>query len=163
MIKRWLLIAGVIFIFGFPVYAKEPATYRINSIKAFLFHHETGKFGKLDVINDKSVILWNTIIGEGSAHMPSKMTLVLVEVIGPKFIDAPGKLLVVATDGEKTLATQTFELSKLFSENSTSVSFPILVYNTGCSTIKVSATIQGLPKVLKPPTLVKEIPFSCGE
>jgi hypothetical protein len=165
MIKRWLLIAGVLFVFGVPVYAKEPTSYRVSAIKAFLFHHENGKFGKLDVINDESVILWNTIIGEGSAHMPSEITLILVEVSGPKFIDAPGKLSVVVSDTnmKKTLTTQTIALGKLFSENSKIVSFPILIYNTGCTPIKITATLLGLPRVSKPPTLIKEIPFICGE
>ncbi|MDD3294051.1 MAG: hypothetical protein PHG20_05115 [Geobacteraceae bacterium] len=148
---------------AFPAQAENLASYRVSAIKAHLFYHENGKFGAMDVINGKEVSLFNTIIGAGSAGMPSSITLVLVEVSGPNFQTIPGKLSVTATEGKRTLAKQNVTLSSLFTENGKSVHFPVLIYNTGCETVKITATIQGLPGGSKPNTMVKRIPFVCGE
>jgi hypothetical protein len=149
---------------AFPVQAVNPSSYRVSAIKAYLFYHENGEFSKLDIINGKDVPLWNTIIGEGSAAMPSSITLILVEVTGTSFhAETPGKLSVTVTKGKKTSSKQIVALNELFSENGKSVQFPVLIYNTGCETFKITASIQGLPGVLKPNTVVKEIDFACGE
>lgn len=143
--------------------AASPGKYTVTAIKAFLYHHATGKFGELDVINGEGVALWNTMIGEGAAGLPSEITLVQVEVSGPNFSQAPGKLAVTATVGKQTLAKQTFLLSDLFSEKGTSVTAPLLLYGTGCVEVTVVASLQGLPGKGKAPELKKTIPFACGE
>jgi hypothetical protein len=97
--------------------------------------------------------------------MPFLVTLVMVEIRGPKFVKAPGKLMVVVSDREKkkTLTTQTIALSEFRSLNNTRVSLPILLYNTSYSPIIITTAIHGLPWVPKPPTLIKELLFGCGE
>src|SRR5919202_6847730 len=58
-----------------------PPPYKITGIKAMLFFEQKGTFSD-DILSRPNIALWNTVIGEGDAGIPSNSTLVLVEVSG---------------------------------------------------------------------------------
>jgi hypothetical protein len=110
-----------------------------------------------------SPIMLTLTSGEGGAGGPSSVTLVLVELSGPTFAQAPGKLEVKATISKFTLLNQTLTLSTYFNEGK-KLLLPFLVYETGCGSLEITATLKGVPPAkLKMATLKKSVPFECGE
>lgn len=142
--------------------ASRPATppYRITAIKAMLFYEQKGTFSD-DILADKNIALWNTIIGEGSAGSPSNSTLVMVEVTGKKDAEAPTtarKVELMATDSKKVVLKRAYDISLL--EESGKFYAPFWLYDTGCNHIKLTARIIGQTQ---PSTMTRTIPFECGE
>lgn len=134
-------------------------TFQVKGIHAFLYFHKTGGFGDRD-LTDGQTALWNTIIGEGDAGLPATSMLVKVEVGGPNFASAPGKLTVVAKAGKKTLAKQTFTLGDYFDEGGQTITLPMLVTGVGCDAVTLTATLAG--KGVRG-AATATVPFACGE
>ena len=76
-----LLAAAISLATVLSVQAAGPSAPTISAIRAQLYYEETGKFSK-DILSDKDLSLWNTIIGEGGSGGASNFTLVTVEVLG---------------------------------------------------------------------------------
>lgn len=144
---------------GKPVAPPAPPSFQVKGIHAFLYFHRTGGFGDRDLTDGKTA-LWNTIIGEGDAGMPATSMLVKVEVGGPNFASAPGKVTVVAKVGKKTLAKQTFVLGDYFDEHGPVITLPMLVTGVGCDEVTLTATLTG--KGVRG-AATATVPFACGE
>ncbi|MEZ4400820.1 MAG: hypothetical protein R3B06_12420 [Kofleriaceae bacterium] len=142
-----------------PAPAPAPATYQVAGIHAFLYFHGTGTFGSKD-ITDGTVALWNTIIGEGDAGEPASAVLVKVDLTGPSFANATGKLVVEAKVGRMRLARQTFAVSDFFDEARPQITVPLILTGVGCTDVVVTATLSG--KGIKSKRQAT-LPFSCGE
>ena len=141
----------------------DNAKYSVTGIHARLFFHGTGKIGTADLLDGNEHHLWNTIIGEGGAGAPSSATWVLVELTGPTFLQAPGKLEVKATANKKVLLNQTLSFSR-YSFDGKNLVLPFLVYDTGCGSLEIAATLKEVPaSKLKGATLKRSVPFDCGE
>ncbi len=136
-----------------------PPAFQIKGIHAFLYFHKTGTFGDRD-LTDGQTALWNTIIGEGDAGMPSTTMLVKVELGGPTFANQDGKVVVVAKVGKKTLAKQTFAIVDYFEEGGHTITLPMLVTGVGCDEITLTATLSGKGKK---GAATAKVPFACGE
>lgn len=129
----------------------------IAGIKAQLFYEETGEFSQ--DITDGKVTLWNTIIGEGGAGGPSSQTLVTVEVRRNGVDASDVKLDLRAAYGRKTLARQIYAVA-LYDEKTVFYA-PLLLQNTGCREITLTARLTG--KNADPAVKTAVIPFDCGE
>ncbi|HVP91099.1 MAG TPA: hypothetical protein VMS75_07785 [Terriglobales bacterium] len=143
--------------------AADTEKFAVAAIHAHLYHESTGEINSTDLLDGKDHALWNTIIGEGEARKPSSTILVLVDLVGPSFLNAHGALLLKVSDGEKTLLEKTLSLCDWFNTGNKLV-LPFLVYGTGCKKLEITATLQGLPNAqVKTPTLKKLVLFECGE
>lgn len=142
----------------------EDGKFSVTAIHAHLYFHSTGEISPMDLLDGKRHALWNTIIGEGVARMPSRALWVIVDVAGPTFaVNFGGKLAVNVTDGLKTLLDQTLLLNDWYTKGDKLV-LPFLVYGTGCGKLEITATLEGLPDTMvETATLKKIVPFKCGE
>lgn len=95
-----------------------------------------------DILNDKSIALWNTIIGAGDAEKPSES----IKIILTGKLDS---LTVTIYNGKKKVVKQTLPVY--------SGDYELYVPNTGCDEVNVRVT--KLNKVL----YHGNIPFKCGE
>ena len=148
--------------------------YSIKTIKAFLYYNEEGHDkpsvrGTLseNLIDNKEFALWNTIIGEGSAKAASNQTFVVVELTGnPKDLVERQVVLTVTAEGKQIFKqTQSFSIA----DEGKNYSAAFLLYNTGCQPLKLKAEIvhqttrSGKKQSVTESSLVKSIPFACGE
>jgi hypothetical protein len=119
-------------------------TYQLS---AFLVYKD-GSSSDFNLIDNKNISLWNTIIGEGSAGNPSEKTKIVVTINGS--FDGFSKLVV--SGNSNTYFDKAFSL--ITGDNSKK---EVIIDETGC----IPLTIQIIRdnKVL----VSKEIPFACGE
>lgn len=85
--------------------------YMIGAIRAQLWYPNTGRLSK-DILADKKFVLWNTIIGEGSAEEQSLHTLVTVEIIGRPGDDATDREVEVVCELTKGQRSRSKVLAK---------------------------------------------------
>jgi hypothetical protein len=110
-------------------------------MEAYLMY-EDGSKSDINLIDNKTVVLWNTIIGEGDAGKPSKKVLLVLRGNQNNL-----NLKVSDTEGLK-LTENNFVLAE---------EKQFTIDNTGCSHIIIQLTDgQGM-------NLQKEILFECGE
>ena len=132
---------------------------KIVAIRAQLFYDATGTFSQ-DVLSQKDLALWNTIIGEGSAGAASTSTLVTVEISGRNVAVGATKVEITATGNKGRLIQKRLIAVDIYDERTKFVA-PFWLYDTGCEPIKITARLIG---VGTPRTAVtKTIPFACGE
>lgn len=165
------------------------AGYEVKAIRAFLVYTD-GKIDSRDLTTEK-LVLWNTIIGEGSAGKPSRSTLVKVTVAGQSVGSMdPGVLAIRVVEPaetrerveysaesekpnvlwrksvkERLVTTQRFQLYRfsISNERVREIQIPVLVQDTGCARLEITARIE-LPKQKgKPVQLKATVPFACGE
>jgi hypothetical protein len=127
----------------------------ITGMKAQLFRDNQGTFGE-DFLALPDQNLFNVIIGEDA----SSATLVTVEVSGKNLPLGDYKVEIVAT-GEKgkVVAKSTQEVT--IYDAKTKFYAPVLINDTGCRPIKVTAKLAG--KGLKAKPMTKTLDFLCGE
>ena len=135
-------------------------------MRAQLFYEDTGKFSK-DVLSDPKFVLWNTIIGEGSAEGPSSSTLVQVEVTGTpgsyeplRKVEITARYKVSARAGQRSVIKRTVPVGIL--SRSGKFYAPLWLYDTGCDPVEVSARLIG-QRSSSSSSLRKTIEFRCGE
>lgn len=154
-----LLLALSIIAAASPVNAANDTPPNITAIRAQLYYEGAGKFSD-DVLVQKDLSLWNTIIGEGSADGASNYTLVTVEIRGKDVPVGAMKIQVEARDSKhKIIARQTSVVSLY--DDKTHFYAPLFLYDTGCDEIEVSAYLLG--KGIKKRVVKAKIPFACGE
>ena len=110
-------------------------------VAAYLVYADS-TMSSFDVLNDKTIALWNTIIGEGDALKPSEKTKVVLT----------GKLdslKVVIYNGKKKVINQ--QLPGFARD------FESIIENTGCQEVKVIVTKHGKE------VYQNNIPYECGE
>lgn len=123
---------------------KEPPIPRAPTglkVSAYLIYKDSTT-STFDVLNDKTIALWNTIIGAGDAEKPSERTKIVLT----------GKLdnlKVTIYNGKRKVESK---LLPNFSGD-----FEFIINNTGCEEVKV--TVTKLDKQVYKGT----IPFRCGE
>ncbi len=130
--------------------AQTDSRFQVTAIRAVLFFQDSGTFGSFDAMAEgpDAPALWNTIIGEGAAGShPSAATVVLVRVHGP-----------FAVPGNKPALR--IQLDPFFTEIGEAW-IPIIIYDTGCGAVQVTAAIS--VGTTETPGLTKTVPFQCGE
>jgi hypothetical protein len=130
--------------------------YRIAAITAHLFYNYTGGLSE-NIIDNPDFILWNTIIGEGSAAEPSDATLVKVFLEGQSDSYEPGRRVVLTSTEEGTVVTDTADLG-VFGPEGYVVGF--WLEGTGCFPVELEARLTGQPGDSK---MKARIDFFCGE
>lgn len=141
---------------GFPQTKVAP---KIVAIRAQLFHDATGTFSQ-DILSQKDLALWNTIIGEGSAGAASTSTFVTVEISGRNLAVGATKVEITATGNKIRLIQKRLIAVDIYDERTKFVA-PFWLYDTGCEPIKITARLigAGAPRT----AVTKTIPFACGE
>jgi hypothetical protein len=110
-------------------------------VSAFLIYKDSTT-STFDVLNDKTIALWNTIIGAGDAEKPSERTKIVLT----------GKLdnlKVTIYNGKRKVESK--QLPNFSGD------FEFIINNTGCEEVKV--TVTKFDKQIYKGT----IPFRCGE
>jgi len=130
--------------------------YRISEITAHLFYNYTGALSE-NIIDNPDFILWNTIIGEGSAAEPSDATLVKVFLEGEPDSYEPGRRVVLTSTQEGTVISDTADLG-VFDTEGYAVGF--WLQGTGCFPIELEARLIGQSG---DSTMNAQIDFYCGE
>lgn len=139
--------------------AQDDEAPTVSAIRAQLYYEETGTFSR-DVLSGEPFALWNVIIGEGAAAHASNHTLVTVEVTGRNVpFDAAAVEILVRDSSDRLIAAQTSEVS-IYDEAETFIA-PVLLFDTGCEPLTVSARIIGDVPDSSETSAV--IPFECGE
>lgn len=110
-------------------------------VSAYLIYDD-GTFSTFDVLNDKTIALWNTIIGSGDALKPSNSTK--VNLSGN--LDS---LSIKIKNGNKLV------VDTIILHSNKDVKY--IIKNTGCDEVYVNVTKN--KKVVYNDT----IPFHCGE
>jgi len=132
---------------------------KIAGIRAQLYYDAKGTFSD-DLLTQKDLSLWNTIIGEGSAGAASTSTFVTVEISGRNLPVGSTKVQITAT-GNKARVIQRRVMAVDIYDERTKFFAPFWLYDTGCEAITISARLIGIGA---PATVVtKKIPFACGE
>ncbi len=117
-----------------------PAPTGLN-VSAYLIYKDSTT-STFDVLNDKTIALWNTIIGAGDAGQPSERTKV-------KLTGKLDNLRVTIYNGKRNVENQNLP--------NFSGDYEFIINHTGCDQVKVIVT--KFDKVVYKGT----IPFKCGE
>jgi len=163
-----LLALGALFGVAIPAQSAAPAPpppYKLTKVASSLFYTESGTFSP-DI--PKDAILWNTIIGEGWAKEYSNSTLVRVTVTGARGSIALSRTVRLTVRRGRATATgyawgtvilrRSQQLGVLSRTGKTVSAF--WLYDTGCEPLQVTAKLVGQTPS---PSLVRVIPFACGE
>lgn len=161
--KIKLFVTVVLFFFcAAGLHAQKKAAPKISAIRAQLFYDASGTFSK-DILSVKDFALWNTIIGEGDAEEPSTSTLVTVEISGRDVPLDTLKIEITATGRNSRLIQKRLFDVDLYDAREKFYA-PLLLNNTGCEEIKISARLVGKSaSAASAAPVVKKIPFACGE
>lgn len=110
-------------------------------VSAYLIYKDS-TISTFDVLNDKTIALWNTIIGAGDAEKPSDRTKIVLT----------GKLdnlKVTIYNGKRKVENK--QLPNFSGD------FEFIINNTGCEEVKVTVT------KFEKQVYTGTIPFKCGE
>jgi hypothetical protein len=140
---------------------------QLKSIKAMLYYNDTGKFSD-NLIDNADFVLWNAIIGEGSAAGPSTSMFVVVEVMGdakPNICQTDSLTVTIQQTGKPASRRQVSRLSFYGTEAGVQGSYvakqnhfeAFWVYETGCLPVTITAQVNQQKSV------TKTIDFQCGE
>jgi hypothetical protein len=140
-----------------PPQRKRTPSFRLVSIKAFLYYNQDRSFSP-NVVDNHDFQLYNVFIGEGSAKSPSASTMVVVEVAGPPGGDNFSKVRLVARENGRVKLDRTVAVEELGRAGRSFVAF--WLYDTGASPIKLSATLLGQSPSR---SIEKTLPFQTGE
>ena len=110
-------------------------------VSAYLIYKDSTT-STFDILNDKTIALWNTIIGAGDAGQPSKRTKI-------KLTGMLDSLKVTIYNGKRKVENQKLP--------NFSGDYEFIINDTGCDEVKV--IITKLDKIVYKGT----IPFKCGE
>jgi hypothetical protein len=110
-------------------------------VSAYLIYDD-GTLSTFDVLNNKSIALWNVIAGEGDALKPSSSTKISLD----GNLDSLNIRIRNGTKLEIDTTVMHFERHLEF-----------VVRKTGCAEVKINITIN------KRPIYNDKIPFHCGE
>jgi hypothetical protein len=139
--------------------AEKTVAPKITDIRAQLFYETKGSLSD-NILAQKDLSLWNTIIGEGSAGGSSTSTLVTVEVSGQHVGLGDVQVEVIATNAKKKVVGKATMDVSLYDAKTTFYA-PLFLANTGCDEIKIVARLKG--KGAPKGAVTKTIPFACGE
>ncbi len=161
-IYRWPLIACLllsIFVSAAAVCRAEQKTpYRLSAIEAYLYYSNTGTFS-INIIDNKKFILWNVIIGEGSAHGYSNDTFIKILLKGkPGGYPEGLKIVLTARTPLETLLERESSPGIFASDGKYYAGY--WLYGTGCTPVEITVRLIGKDSEQK---LTKTIPFECGE
>jgi hypothetical protein len=137
--------------------------YRIEAIRAYLWHEELARLSTADALALPAGTLWNTPFG--ADRVPSsRATLVVVEVSGPSDAAVPRRWLDFSAtarlrDGRRRLLLRhSIPIVKVIDQGSWHV--PFLLHDTGCVPVELHAEIRGQQRKSRADRLLD---FRCGE
>jgi hypothetical protein len=120
---------------------KDPPPPTGLKVAAYLIYKDSTT-STFDVLNDKTIVLWNTVIGAGDAGKPSERTKIILT----------GKL-----DGLKVKINNGKRKVENYKLPNFSGEYELAISNTGCEEVKLIVT--KLNEVI----YQGKVPFKCGE
>jgi hypothetical protein len=168
MKAKQIILSVFIILLGASTFGQgKNVPYTIKSIKASLYYNSNKSMGTPNVagtlsenlIDNDSMALWNTIIGEGSALGISNQTFVVVEISGNPKDYVAREIRLTALQGKKVVLKQSQSFAILDQNNRYYAAF--LIYDTGCSPLTLTAEIMN--KQVVESKLTKSVAFNCGE
>jgi hypothetical protein len=129
-----------------------------NQNKEYNDKDAAGTFSE-NIIENKNFILWNTIIGGGSADGYSDQTIVIVTVHTKGTSSDELKLKLTAKYENTILLSELKNIDCIGEEGDYKVLY--LINNTGCDSITLEAELFKYNKSVS--AMKKSINFSCGE
>lgn len=126
---------------------KEAKPYSLGAIRAQLWYPNSGRLSK-DILADKNFVLWNTIIGEGSAEEQSLHTLVTVEVVGQPGDDSLKRTVEVVCELTKPFGKQKRLIARRVEapQNMGKAGrwlIPVWIVDHPAVPVKITATLKG--------------------
>lgn len=143
--------------------------YHIDKIRIHLFYNLNNDSNKNkvagtisdNILDNKDFILWNTIIGEGSAEGSSDQIFVVAEISGKNSTNEKRILKITCSSEKKILLRQEQEFSIFSVDNHYCYAF--LVNNACCGKLKVKLEIINPTSKIIEDQMEKSIDFECGE
>lgn len=149
LMREQLLLAAILSIAG-----TATAPPQLTEMRAQLHYEETGTLSP-DILTTKDFVLWNTIIGEGSADEIANNLLVSVHVKAARETMV-GPLRIIATGrGNRRVIDRTFD--GILTSSRGDAWKAVLLYDIGCEgPLTITARLGRS-------TIVKTLRFACGE
>lgn len=158
--SNFLVRTAIAFLVCAPTLAAQTKVApKITAIRAQLFYDATGTFSQ-DILAQKDLALWNTVIGEGSAGAASTSTFVTVEISGRNLPVGATKVEITATGNKSRLIQRKVIGVDIYDERTKFVA-PLWLHDTGCEPNKITARLIGASGAGS--VMTKTIPFACGE
>lgn len=153
-----LILLTVLFssLAGINAFSQTTVAPKITAMRAKIFYDVTGTFSEDILVDNKDVVLWNTIGGE----TPSTSTFVTVEISGKNLPAGITKIEITATGDKRRLIQKKLMPIELYDQRTTFFA-PLWLYDTDCEPITISARLIG--KGASAASVTKKIPFRCGE
>ncbi|MDX1903080.1 MAG: hypothetical protein SFU27_02880 [Thermonemataceae bacterium] len=142
MKKSPLILLGCLFLatFFLSFTSLQKKKEKSLQVSAYLIYR-SGKLSSFDVLNDKSISLWNTIIGEGAAEDWSNQTKIVLTG------SAKNVSLVVSNGGKIVLNKKGLNVAN---------KAEFIIKNTGCQELIVKVKSEDT-------NYIGKVPFNCGE
>lgn len=162
--KKTLLFLVMILATSVMISAQTKSSHKVSEVRAHLVYEENGALSRN--IFEGNFALWNAVIGEGDAegHSSSTLIFVVVETDGKEIKTNPIlQFSAVSEDGKRVKYQK--NLTYYFPTEGASKTFvPVLLHDTGCQKINLTAKLveKNAPAKIYQ-TVKKEIPFACGE
>ncbi|MBJ67152.1 MAG: hypothetical protein CME28_03995 [Gemmatimonadetes bacterium] len=123
----------------------------VESVDVYLFYNESGSFSE-NILEAEEFILWNTVVGGGSAEEPSDRFLIRVQLKGSKntYATDPVALAVKAKESGEVLYTETYAGFQFMEAG--------IAYRAS-----MVAGHNCQPLVIEVGSVRRALPFRCGE
>lgn len=156
---------------GFIMYALSGFSQAaITDIQARLFYNQANSFAddndpapgsfSENIVDNNEFILYNTIIGEGSAAANSDQTIFRVEISSNKGVNFYGKIkFTIQDENRKTILLKENEVYQ--SKAGSKYYFIHVLDNPGCGILYINATLYDQDQVIS--KMEKSLDFGCGE
>ena len=154
--KTLITLSVLLILLPFSAQTEEKKPLKLDQIVVRLFHNYDGTLSA--PISGKTA-LWNTIIGEGDAGIPSNATLVDVIVRGQPGTFEPNRIVsLMVTKGKDHATFAHFSQAVGVLSPGGAYHAAFLLLGTGCEELHVSVQLNVTNQRLE-----TEIPFKCGE
>ena len=123
----------------------------VESVDVYIFYNESGSFSE-NILEAEEFILWNTVVGGGSAEEPSDRFLIRVQLKGSKntYATDPVALAVRAKESGEVLYTETYAGFQFMEAG--------IAYRAS-----MVAGHNCQPLVIEVGSVRRALPFRCGE
>ena len=123
----------------------------VESVDVYIFYNESGSFSE-NILEAEEFILWNTVVGGGSAEEPSDRFLIRVQLKGSKntYATDPVALAVKAKESGEVLYTETYAGFQFMEAG--------IAYRAS-----MGAGHNCQPLVIEVGSVRRALPFRCGE
>ena len=163
--KNFLLLLVTIFYIG--NLNAQTKSSEITGLSAKLFYNQNKETSSMNVsgtfsdnvIDNENYVLWNAIIGGGSAEGYSHQTIVIVTVKSIGLSNVEQKIKLTAKADGKNILSETKDFSCIGDKAEHKILF--LLNDTGCDELALKVELINGGKTVS--AMSRDIKFQCGE